>query len=80
MGKHSAPKGGGNIMQLTNYLGKYRKFIIAALQAALVAGFSVATNGVTVQEWGYIVLSAGAAIGVWATPNKPTVKDKNDQV
>jgi len=54
------------------FVKPYRKFIIAALQAAIVAGASVATHGISSEEWGYIILSAGAAIGVFATPNKPT--------
>lgn len=59
---------------------RYRKFIVAALGAAIVALQSAYTDGnISQDEWWMIATSAAAAAGVWTVPNATNRKViKND--
>ncbi len=53
-------------------MGKYAKFIVAALLAGGVAVQTAITdNTITTAEWVTIGLAAVGALAVWAVPNKP---------
>ncbi len=53
-------------------VGKYAKFVVAAIGTALV-GIQVALSDdvVTNQEWLTIAIAVLASFGVWAVPNAP---------
>jgi hypothetical protein len=76
MGDHNACEDDkGFVAKVTGVCGpvwkKYRKFIVAALGAGIVALQSAVTDGhVTQQEWWLIATSAATAAGVWRIPNK----------
>ncbi len=58
-------------------LNGYRKFLIAALAAGLVAAQAALSDGVfTAEEWWQVGLAALAALGVVLVPNKPYVEDE----
>lgn len=60
---------------------RYRKSILAAASAAVTAGVAVYTDGITSDEWMFILIQIGAAIGVWGVPNATNKKVvKNDPV
>lgn len=63
MGRHRAPR--------VAVWQRYRKFIVAAGNAALVALFAVWGDGISPEDMKYIVTSTLAALGVYATPNAP---------
>jgi hypothetical protein len=89
MGKHSAPEPeqkpkGHRVRAIIGYCQpfykRYRKFIVAALGAAIVALQAAISDGtVTPAEWYMIATSAAAAAGVWTFPNATNKKViKND--
>lgn len=49
---------------------KYAKFWWAFVGAAAVAVGAVATDGITGEEWFYVLATGLAAVGVVLTPNK----------
>lgn len=52
-------------------MGRYAKFIVAALASAAAAAVPLVTDGViTAAEWVMIGAAALGALGVWAIPNK----------
>jgi hypothetical protein len=53
-------------------MSKYRKFVVAAVAIAAVAGKAYADGHIDPAEWGEIAIAAATALGVWAVPNKPT--------
>jgi uncharacterized membrane protein len=54
-------------------MGKYAKFIVAAGAAIGVLGLALADGTVSGDEVWQIVLAVGGALGVYATPNRPSV-------
>lgn len=53
-------------------LARYNKFIVAAGAAIGVLGVALADGHISGAEIWQIVLAIGGALGVYATPNKPT--------
>lgn len=53
---------------------KYAKTGIAFLTAAVIAGLSFLTDGITTTEWLQIIIAAFTAIGVYIIPNEPPVE------
>lgn len=88
MGRHQAPgeREVGRVKAIVAYCQpfykRYRKSIVAAGGAAITAAISVYTDGITSDEWMFILIQIGAAIGVWGIPNatnKKVVKNANVQ-
>jgi hypothetical protein len=52
-------------------MGKYAKFIVAGGAAIVAAGTALVDGQVNADEVWQIVLAIGAALGVYAVPNKP---------
>ena len=57
-------------------MSTYRKFIVAIVTAAVIAGLSALTsalgdNFISAQEWATIALAFVGAIGVYVIPNDP---------
>lgn len=80
MGRHYAPEGKqpGRLRTILTYCQpfykRYRKSIVAAGGAAITAAVSVYTNGITPEEWMFILIQVGAAVGVWRVPNATNKK------
>jgi hypothetical protein len=49
----------------------YAKALVAVLMAALVSFQSLATDGVSVQDWASIAVAVLTAVGVFLIPNVP---------
>lgn len=53
-------------------MGKYAKFAVAVVTAALIALGGYLTDGrVTSAEWVAVAIAGLGALGVYAVPNKP---------
>jgi hypothetical protein len=49
----------------------YAKALVAVLMAALISFQSLATDGVSVQDWASIAVAVLTAVGVYLIPNVP---------
>lgn len=57
-------------------MGRYAKFIVAAIGAALTAAIPLLADGnMSVQEGMMVAAAAVAALGVYLVPNRPSVED-----
>lgn len=88
MGRHYAPedKQPGRlrtiIVNCQPLYKRYRKSIVAAASTAITTIFAVYTDGISQEEWMFILIQVGATLGVWRVPNatnKKVVKNANVQ-
>lgn len=53
---------------------RYRKSIVAAASTAITTIFAVYTDGISQDEWMFILIQVGATLGVWRFPNATNKK------
>lgn len=53
---------------------RYRKSIVAAASTAITTIFAVYTDGISQEEWMFILIQVGATLGVWRIPNATNKK------